>query len=58
MEFKGDNKSLNGCTLVLGGGIGWTGSLALDLIINSIPNTHVGTLISPVWFIIIVLYYK
>ena len=48
MQFKGDSKVLSGSLVVLGGGIGWTGSLALDLIVNSLPHQHVGTILSPV----------
>ena len=48
MQFKGDNEKLRGSVLLLGGGIGWTGSLALDLLINSCTNVHIGTILSPV----------
>ena len=48
MQFKGDSKVLADSVVVLGGGIGWTGSLALDLIVNSLPHQHVGTILSPV----------
>mmetsp|Transcript_7881 Transcript_7881/g.9772 ORF Transcript_7881/g.9772 Transcript_7881/m.9772 type:complete len:245 (-) Transcript_7881:37-771(-) len=47
MQFKGDNEKLRGSVLLLGGGIGWTGSLALDLLINSCANVHIGTILSP-----------
>ena len=48
VAFRGDLALLEDSVLVIGGGVGWTGSLALDLIINSLPHVSMGPILSPV----------
>jgi len=48
IQFRGDAERLKDSIIVIGGGVGWTGSLGLDLVINTFPHESLGPILSPV----------
>ena|SRR3990167_3643971 len=50
LTYKGKEDLLTKSKLILGGGVGWTGSLGLDLLINTFELEKIGSFLSSVLF--------